>query len=228
MVQIMSGLENDKDEWKDYQHKVTISSNICKKLKCNTSKRNIMSQCKELFFDKDFFEQVDKNIDLLCCCNGVVNLATKEFRRGYPEDYITKCTDIDYLLPINREKKLEQEVNDYWRIMFPDVSVGKYVWEVFASALSGNNVNQQFYIFLGAGSNGKSALMQLMRQVFNDKKRRGYYAQTPIQYLTQERVKAGAASSELAELIGARLTSIDEPQKNEKLNVGIIETAYRR
>jgi len=223
MVQIMSGLENDKDEWKDYQHKVTISSNICKKLKCNTSKRNIMSQCKELFFDKDYFEQVDKNMDLLCCANGVINLATKEFRRGYPEDYITKCTDIDYLLPVNREKNLEKEVHDYWNIMFPDTSVGKYVWEVFSSALSGINVNQQFYIFLGAGSNGKSALMQLMRQVFNDKKRRGYYAQTPIQYLTQERVKAGAASSELADLIGARLTSIDEPQKNEKLNVGIMK-----
>mgnify|MGYP003975559929 CR=1 FL=1 len=223
MVQIMSGLENDKDEWKDYQHKVTISSNICNKLKNNTSKRNIMSQCKELFFDKDFFEQVDKNIDLLCCSNGVINLATGEFRRGYPEDYITKCTDIDYLLPANRNKTLETEVKEYWDIMFPDETVGKYVWQLFSSALSGSNVNQQFYIFLGAGSNGKSALMQLMRQVFNDKKKRGYYAQTPIQYLTQERVKAGSASSELAELIGARLTSIDEPQKHEKLNVGIMK-----
>uniref|UniRef100_A0A6C0BQN8 SF3 helicase domain-containing protein n=1 Tax=viral metagenome TaxID=1070528 RepID=A0A6C0BQN8_9ZZZZ len=223
MVQIMSGLENHKDEWKDYQRKVTISSNICNKLKSNTSKTNIMSQCKELFFDKDFFELVDKNMDLLCCSNGVINLATKEFRRGYPEDYITKCTDIDYILPTNRDKKLEEEVKEYWTTMFPDESVGKYVWEVFASALSGTNVNQQFYIFLGAGSNGKSALMQLMRQVFNDKKKRGYYAQTPIQYLTQERVKAGSASSELAELIGARLTSIDEPQKHEKLNVGIMK-----
>lgn len=223
MVQIMSGLENDKDEWKDYQHKVTISSNICNKLKNNTSKRNIMSQCKELFFDKDFFEQVDKNIDLLCCSNGVINLATGEFRKGYPEDYITKCTDIDYLLPTNRDKTLETEVKEYWDIMFPDESVGKYVWQLFSAALSGSNMNQQFHIFLGAGSNGKSALMQLMRQVFNDKKRRGYYAQTPIQYLTQERIKAGSASSELAELIGARLTSIDEPQKHEKLNVGIMK-----
>jgi P4 family phage/plasmid primase-like protien len=223
MVQIMSGLENDKDEWKDYQHKVTISSNICNKLKNNNSKKNIMQQCKELFYDKEFFDLVDRNMDLLCCSNGVINLATGEFRRGYPEDYITKCTDIDYIIPKNREKNLEKEVKEYWDIMFPDESVGKYVWQLFAGALSGANVNQQFYIFLGAGSNGKSALMQLMRQVFNDTKKRGYYAQTPIQYLTQERVKAGSASSELAELIGARLTSIDEPQKHEKLNVGIMK-----
>jgi len=223
MVQIMSGLENDKDEWKDYQQKVTISSNICNKLKSSTSKKNIMAQCKELFYDKDFFEQVDKNTDLLCCSNGVINVNTGEFRKGYPEDYITKCTDIDYLLPSYREKKLEEEVNEYWKRLFPDESVGKYVWEVFASALSGNNINQQFYIFLGAGSNGKSALMTLMRHVFNDKKKRGYYAQTPIQYLTQDRVKAGAASSELSELIGVRLTSIDEPEKGEKLNVGIMK-----
>ena len=94
MVQIMSGLENDKDEWKDYQHKVTISSNICNKLKNNTSKKNIMQQCKELFFDKQFFELVDRNVDLLCCSNGVINLATGEFRKGYPEDYITNYVSL--------------------------------------------------------------------------------------------------------------------------------------
>lgn len=223
MVQIMSSLENDKDEWKDFQQKVTISSNICNKLKNNTSKKNIMAQCKELFYDKNFFDLVDKNCDLLCCGNGVINLETGEFRKGYPEDYITKCTDNDYIYPSMRDKNLVNEVNEFWSQIFPEEDVGRYVWDIFAGALSGNNVNQLFHIFLGAGSNGKSAIMTLMRMVFGEKKGRGYYAQTPIQYLTQERTKAGAASSDLAQLPGVRLTSIDEPEKGEKLNVGIMK-----
>ena len=223
MVQIMSGLENDKDEWKDYQQKVTISSNICNKLKNSTSKRNIMNECRQMFFDKNFYKLVDLNLDLLSCSNGVINLKTGEFRKGCPEDYITKCTDIDYIYPHQRDKQIENEIKEFWEKIFSEPEVGRYVWDIFAGALSGENVTQKFHIFLGAGSNGKSVVMSFMRAIFNDDKKRGYYAQTPIQYLTQERIKAGAASSELSSLIGVRLTSIDEPEKNEKLNVGIMK-----
>ena len=42
-------------------------------------------------------KNMDQNKNLLCCNNGVVDFENKGFRDGLPEDYITKCSLIDYV-----------------------------------------------------------------------------------------------------------------------------------
>ena len=51
----------------------------------------------EIFFDKDFTKNIDSNPYLMCFTNGVFDFKTKEFRDGYPQDYITKTTGISYI-----------------------------------------------------------------------------------------------------------------------------------
>ena len=58
----------------------------------------------------DFIEKMDQNPYLLGFKNGVVDFKEKCFRVGYPEDYITKSTKMDY---IPKEKKVWEENGKY-------------------------------------------------------------------------------------------------------------------
>ena len=85
------------EERKEYlQKKSTLILNIMNKLRKTNDKNNIMREASELFFDKDFIANMDTNKYLLCFNNGVVDFRTKTFRDGYPQDYITKTTNVNY------------------------------------------------------------------------------------------------------------------------------------
>ena len=43
----------------------------------------------------------------MCFTNGVIDFKNKLFRDGYPQDYITKCTNIPYVEIDKFRKKLE-------------------------------------------------------------------------------------------------------------------------
>ena len=66
-------------------------------LKKTNDKNNVMREAMEIFYDKDFVKNMDTNKYLLCFNNGVVDFKTKTFRDGYPQDYITKSTGINYV-----------------------------------------------------------------------------------------------------------------------------------
>ena len=56
-----------------------------------------MREAKELFYDKDFINKIDNNPYLLCFNNYVIDFKNKTHRPGQPDDYISKCTNIDYI-----------------------------------------------------------------------------------------------------------------------------------
>ena len=67
------------------------------KLKNTSSKNNIMKEAAAIFYDTYFIKNMDANKWLMCFNNGVIDFKQKEFRNGYPQDYITKSTRIDYI-----------------------------------------------------------------------------------------------------------------------------------
>ena len=89
------------------------------------------------------------------------------------------------------------------------------MWEHAASALTGNNLNQTFNIYTGAGSNGKSMFVKLMEKALGDLK-----GTVPISLITQKRQGIGASSSEVACLKGLRYACMNEPSKGDKINEG--------
>ena len=42
----------------------------------------------------DFINKLDSNTNLLCFTNGVIDFKEKTFRKGHPDDYISKSTNI--------------------------------------------------------------------------------------------------------------------------------------
>ena len=78
-------------------------SDISLNLKRSVWKNNIMREARELFYYKDFIEKLDDNPNLLCFNNRVVDFKQKVFRKGQHDDYISKCTKIDYV-PFDEKK----------------------------------------------------------------------------------------------------------------------------
>uniref|UniRef100_A0A6C0IC96 SF3 helicase domain-containing protein n=1 Tax=viral metagenome TaxID=1070528 RepID=A0A6C0IC96_9ZZZZ len=219
-VQLKSQENQDNvDKLKFLQLRLDAVSDIMQRLARTNDKKNIMVEAKELFFDPLFLQKLDDNPYLLCFNNGVVDFKTKTFRRGLPEDYLSKCTKIDYH-PIDpvRHATTVSEIKDFMQKLFPSPELHTYMWDHLASTLIGNNMNQTFNMYIGIGSNGKSILVNLMEQVLGD-----YKGDVPLTLLTQQRTRIGGLSPELVALKGVRYAVMQEPSKGDRINEGIMK-----
>lgn len=212
--------EYEKDPVKNKN--LMILSDIAGRLKNSTSKDHICKEAKSLFYDKNFSSKENENDYLLCFKNGVFDIRNGIFRDGYPEDYITKCTHIDYiphdLLESDKYKSHKHDIIRFMEQLYPIPELNKFVWEVLASCTIAGNMNQKFYMFVGKGSNGKSLLISLLRKTFGE-----YFGDLPEQYLTQKRQNIGGASPEVMRLKGTRIAVVNEPSAGARINDGVMK-----
>ena len=212
-------LESDSDEYKTYTKRCCKLADIGLMLKKTNWKNNIMREARELFYDQHFIEKLDQNPYLLCFSNCVVDFKEGSHRVGRPDDYISKCTNIDYT-PLNKKKHQStmDEINEFIDQLFPQPELRKYMWEHSASCLVGTNENQTFNIYTGSGRNGKSKFVELMSKGLGD-----YKGTVPITLITQKRNSIGSTSSEIVQLMGTRYAVMQEPSKGDKINEGIMK-----
>ena len=179
-------MDQTDDGYEILRKRVNKLTDLCPIFKKTTWKNNIMREAKELFYDKDFINKLDNNPNLLCFNNYIIDFKNKQHRTGQPDDYISKCTNIDYI-PLDkfRENSMDiiNEINQFIEQLFPNKELRKYMWEHLASVLIGNNDNQTFNIYTGSGRNGKSKLVDLMSKVLGD-----YKATVPITLVTQKEI----------------------------------------
>ena len=218
--QQFEGNEND-EKLELLKKKVKSITDLQLKLKKTNDKNNVMREAMELFYDKDFVKCMDTNKYLLCFNNGVIDFKLKAFRDGYPQDYITKTTGINYT-EYNSENqemvKTSEDITSFMKKLFPIESLNKYMWDHLASCLIGTNLNQTFNIYHGSGSNGKSILTDLMSHSLGE-----YKGTVPITLVTEKRNSIGGTSSEIIQLKGIRYAVMQEPSKDTKINEGIMK-----
>ena len=214
----MDALEEDDPNREKIKKKIDTLISIGLMLRRTNHKNNIMREARDLFYDKDFLEKQDENNNLMCFNNGVFDFRDNVFRDGKPEDYITKCTNIDYV-PIDQvNQTASSQVDEFMRQLFPVEELHKYMWDHLASTLIGTNENQTFNIYIGSGANGKSKLVDLMTKILGD-----YKGTVPITLITQKRPGIGGTSSEIVQLRGVRYAVMQEPSKGDKINEGIMK-----
>ena len=194
----------------------------CKKLRSTTWKNNIMKEAKDKFYDKNFLNKMDKNVYLTCFNNCVIDFKNGEIRNGRPDDYITKCTNTNYIkdkeMCNKKYNEIKTEIETFMKQLFPNDNLRNYMWNHLASSLLGTTHNQTFNIFNGSGANGKSILIDLMGKILGE-----YKGVVPLTLITQRRNAVGGTSSEVAQLIGVRYAVMQEPSKNEQMNEGIMK-----
>ena len=201
--------------------KLKIIGELSIKLKKTTDKDHIMREASEIFYDGEFIKNMDTNKNLLCFNNGVVDFINKTFRDGYPEDYITKSTKINYI-PYDDQNvefmQISAEIKEFMDKLFPIPDLNRYMYDHLASCLIGSNKNQTFNVYHGSGSNGKSIIADLMSVTLGE-----YKGTVPITLVTDARGKIGGTSDEVLKLKGVRYAVMQEPSKGVKLNEGIMK-----
>lgn len=213
--------QSNEDKAIFIQKRIKTILDVKIRLKKTNDKNNIMREAMELFYDDEFVRSMDTNKHLLCFNNGVVDFRSKIFRDGYPEDYITKTTRINYI-PYNKENLEIQEttktIDEFMVKLFPIPDLLSYMWDHLASCLIGSNKNQTFNVYNGSGSNGKSIIADLMSATLGE-----YKGTVPITLVTEKRGLIGGTSDEVLKLKGVRYAVMQEPSKSVKLNEGIMK-----
>jgi len=214
----------EDDPRKSYlQKKYKVVGEIKIRLKRTNDKNNIMREAAEIFYDDDFYRNMDTNKHLLGFKNGVIDFDNKCFREGYPEDYITKSTHINYIpfeeLTENKDYNEKREyLEECMKKIFPIADLNRYMWDHLSSSLIGYNKNQTFNVYHGSGGNGKSMVADLMSETLGD-----YKWLVPLTLVTESRNRVGGTSDEVLKLKGVRYAVIQEPQKSVKLNEGVMK-----
>lgn len=135
---------------KDFDDATKPLHHITMKLKTTSFKDNIMRECRELFYDREFLNKLDENAYLIGFENGVYDLRNSEFRDGEPEDYISRTTGNDYV-EYNGEDIQVFEIDQFLNQVMPNYNVKKYVMKLLASILQGFNAEEKFRIWTGTG-----------------------------------------------------------------------------
>jgi P4 family phage/plasmid primase-like protien len=208
----------DKDKNKRTNEKISAILNICHTLGSTNDKNNYMTEAREKFYDDTFQLNMDNSPHLICFKNGVFDFEEKIFRKGYPEDYLSMTTHINYIEITEKHQPIVNEINDFMRKLFPKPDLCEYMWDYLASIMNGNSITQTFNMFTGKGRNGKSVLISLMEKVLGD-----YKCDVPLSMITEKRQKVGGVSPEIVQLKGKRFAVMQEPSKGDMINEGIMK-----
>ena len=182
-------------------------------------KNNIITELMELYSEnknpkRNFVEKLDSNNHLIGFDNRVYDLDKFEFREGKSDDFITLSVGYDY------SENHTEKYNDLLKFL-EDIQPNKeerdYMLTYLSIGLIGNQL-ELFTILTGCGRNGKSKLIELMKETL------GYYfGSVQSQLFTRPRPDANSPDPGLLSLIKKRVVIASEPEKNSKLNSGFIK-----
>lgn len=110
---------------------------------------------------------VEKNIfnthnNLLAVQNGIVDLRTGQLIEPRPDYYITVKSPIAYNPDAPTPERFCQFMNE---ITCGDVELREYLLRILGYCLTGEIKEQAFFVFYGNGANGKSVLVNLLRNI---------------------------------------------------------------
>lgn len=209
-----------EDDRESLEKKNKVLTDICGKLKTTKFKDDVIKECRELFLQEKFEEKLDNNLYLVGFENGVYDLSKGEFRDGTPDDYISLSTNIEYIpfQYISSDDPDFLELQHFLETVFVEEDIRNYVLKFLASCLQGHNAEEKFRIWTGCGSNGKSKLEELFLNSFGD-----YCINFPITLLLGKRAASNSATPEIAQAKGKRFGYFEEPNENERINVGLMK-----
>lgn len=209
----------DKANEKKIFESIKNTQNLISRLKNSSYKNGVMRECCDIFYDKNFKNKLDQNPYLIGFKNGVYDLKTNKFRNGKPEDYLSKCMNIEYSNFDPVDKRV-LEVYDFLEKIFPDTSIRQYFMDQASDVFVGGNHQKVVLFWTGEGDNGKSVTQNIFEKMLGE-----YAIKFSTTLLTGKKVANGAANPELARAGGGvRWAVLEEPDGDEEINIGYLKT----
>lgn len=218
-----SAIENnanplDKASQKTFSDNLKQMTKIVKDLKTYTFCSNVMHQCGLTFRDEKFQQNLDQNKYLIGFNNGVYDLKTNVFRAGHPDDFLSKAMPIDYI-DYDPNDKIIREVELFLEKVFPDKSLRNYFIDQSSDIFEGGNKKKLIFFWTGDGDNAKSVTQNIFEQMLGP-----YAIKFPTTLVTGKKVANGSADPNLSRAGGGvRWAILEEPDKNEELNIGLLK-----
>jgi len=186
------------------------------KLKNYTYKTAVVNESKELFYDEEFYKNLDMDIYLLGFDNGVYDLRTGVFREATPDDFVSFSTNYDYTPEIIPE--IRTEIIDLFEKSLPDKGVREFMWMFLGSTLIGTNKNELFVNLEGSGGNGKGVITTMHDNALGD-----YAGTLDNAYLTNVSSSQEGHNSKMISVFKKRYVQVNEPPKGKTLNQDFIK-----
>jgi hypothetical protein len=165
------------------------------------SKNDIMQKCAVIAYDSNFLLKLNQNYHLICFSNGIYDLSTNIFRPGRPDDFISLCTNYEYV-GYNKNDACYKEIKKFFKKIQPNKTVRKYLLTILSTCLTGSDLDNTLYIF--TGSKTKSKLMDLMRYTLGD-----LFGKTDVLVSTNKKV---LTIFDVTDIKGARICVFDGSQ----------------
>lgn len=187
----------------------------------NPFKVGVIREAQAMFRRRGFMDTLDKAPNTMGVANGVLELEPTGVRllTGYHDYAVSMYTDISY-----REYDPTNEKTQYLLkillAMFPDNERDAFhkMMYIFATSLDGRPKDSSFWQFVGAGCNGKSSLMELLKNVLGK-----YGGKVNVSVLTEDRSKSGGANEQMMAYKTARLAFYSETNKAETINCATVK-----
>ena len=200
-----------------YLKKSNDIGKLIQDLKKGNYKDKIINECAKLFYDPEFESKLNQNNYLVGFTNGIYDLKNKLFRNGCPDDYVSKTTGYKYI-EFKHSEQIIIDIKKFFTSIQPQEDMRQYILCYCASLLEGGNKDQKFMIWTGSGSNSKGTLIDLLDNVFGE-----YFGTLPVTLLTQKRKGTSNATPELADKFGVRCLTLQEPEEDDKINIGFMK-----
>ncbi|KAJ3025222.1 hypothetical protein HDV00_000272 [Rhizophlyctis rosea] len=190
--------------------RAAFAGNVANSMSTWNKKNGQVASVFELIRDNRKDKLFNANTSVFACKNGVLDLATGEFRDARPDDYSTLYTPLVYL-PYDEHPEWKKDLIQSFLedIMLGDTDLIMYLLKAISSALDGKTKDQQVYFFYGKGANGKSALVRLLEKVFGE-----YYTKVSSAMVGKPNFSSQGATSALMELIHKRAAFLTEMELN--------------
>ena len=154
----------------------------------------------------------DRKPYLLNVLNGIIDLRDGSLRSHNRKEYITKLVPVKY--------KKDAKIQTFMKFLedtFSEEELIDYIQRLLGYCLSGETREQVIHFWVGNGANGKSTLILLLQFILQS-----YAAVIPSKVLVSAE-RAGAPTSEIAQLPHKRLVCCSELNCDDVLNEGRIK-----
>lgn len=210
--------ENKEGSLQEAQNEVKNYMKVMEGLESVPFKKNLMCEAKDLFYDAEFTKKLDANKKLIAFQNGVYNLDTFEFRKGYPSDYISLSLPFSYNPNLTMDHPEVRLVIDFFEKIFVNESIRNYFLDLNCFIFEGGNIHKTIQIWTGTGDNAKSVTQNLIEKLMGP-----LCVKLPTSLIVGKRTQSSSASPELARTSGVRFCFLQEPSKNDVMNTGILK-----
>ena len=175
---------------------------------------NSVRKAKTLHPFKTNISEFNSNNFLLNVENGTIDLKTGKIKDFNPSDKLTQMANVKHdknaTCPI-----WEKSISEY---MMGNTEMINYLQELLGMVLTGDRTARIFPIFVGRGSNGKSVVVDTVKELLGN----DYFWKAPSGFLEKSKFSKTEASA-IAQLKGRRFVIISEIPKGFKIDVAFLK-----